>query len=58
MYYPYLRARQFELITIRDLVAEGSIQNTVCPVLEPVKESISNLSLAHKCKSSAKSVLI
>lgn len=48
MYYPYLRARQFELITIRDLVAEGSIQNTVCPVLEPVKESISNLSLAHK----------
>lgn len=48
MYYPYLRARQFELITIRDLVTEGAIQGTVCPVLEPVKESISNLSLAHK----------
>lgn len=48
MYYPYLRARQFELITIRDLVAEGAIQYTVCPVFEPVKESVGNLSLAHK----------
>lgn len=48
MYYPYLRARQFELITIRDLVAEGTIQDTACPVLEPVKESISNLTLVHK----------
>ena len=48
MYYPFLRARQFELISIRELAAEGSIQGHVIPVLEPVKESLSNLNLANK----------
>lgn len=48
MYYPFLRARQFELISLRELAAEGSIQGQVIPVLEPVKESISNLNLANK----------
>jgi len=48
MYYPFLRARQFELISIRELAAERSIQGHVVPVLEPVKESISNLNLANK----------
>ena len=47
MYYPFLRARQFELIAIRELAAEGSIGNNVIPVLEPVKESISSLNLAN-----------
>ncbi len=47
MYYPYLRARQFELIAVRELAAEGSIRNNVIPVLEPVKESISSLNLAN-----------
>lgn len=48
MYYPFLRARQFELIAIRELASEGAIQGKIVPVLEPVKESISNLNLAHK----------
>ncbi|MFZ4798807.1 MAG: sce7725 family protein [Bacteroidia bacterium] len=48
MYYPYLRARQFELISLRELVSENLIQNFVTPVFEPVKESFSNLNLAHK----------
>lgn len=48
MYYPYLRARQFELIALRELCAEEAIQGTVTAVLEPVKESISNLNLANK----------
>jgi len=47
MYYPYLRARQFELISIRELAAEGAIQGRIIPVLEPVKESIGNLNLAN-----------
>ena len=47
MYYPFLRARQFELINIRELAAEGSIQGHVVPVLEPVKESSNSLNLAN-----------
>lgn len=48
MYYPFLRARQFELICIRELAAEGSIQGRVVPVLEPIKESTSSLNLANR----------
>lgn len=48
MYFPYLRARQFELITLRELVSEGALQGKIIPVLEPVKGSFSNLNLAHK----------
>ena len=48
MYYPFLRARQFELIALRELTAQRSIQSYVFPVLEPVKESLSNLNLANK----------
>ena len=47
MYFPYLRARQFELISLRELVNEDKLQNIV-PVLEPVKQSFNNLNLAHK----------
>ena len=47
MYFPYLRARQFELITLRELVTEG-VLSKITPVLEPVKESFGNLNLAHK----------
>ncbi|MCF8357621.1 MAG: sce7725 family protein [Prolixibacteraceae bacterium] len=48
MYFPYLRARQFELITLRDLAGEGALQGKITPVIEPVKESFNNLNLAHK----------
>jgi len=47
MYFPYLRARQFELITLRELVIEGAL-GKITPVLEPVKETFNNLNLAHK----------
>lgn len=47
MYFPYLRARQFELISLRELVNEDKLQN-ITPVLEPVKQSFNNLNLAHK----------
>lgn len=47
MYFPYLRARQFELISLRELVSENKLGNIV-PVLEPVKESLNNLTLANR----------
>jgi len=48
MYFPYLRARQFELIALRELVSEEALKDKIVPVLEPVKESFNNLNLAHK----------
>ncbi len=48
MYYPFLRARQFELIALRELAAEGATQGVIIPILEPVKETHNNLTLAHK----------
>ncbi|MDV4116848.1 sce7725 family protein [Elizabethkingia anophelis] len=49
MYFPYLRARQFELISLRELVNEEILQNKVIPVLEPLKEnSFNNLNIAHR----------
>lgn len=48
MYYPYLRARQFELISLRELVLERAIDNkNIMPILEPVKESLNSLNLAN-----------
>jgi len=48
MYYPFLRARQFELIALRELATEEATQGVIIPVLEPVKETHNNLTLAHK----------
>ncbi|MFN8712081.1 MAG: sce7725 family protein [Bacteroidota bacterium] len=48
MYYPFLRARQFELIALRELATEGATQGVIVPILEPVKETLNNLNLAHK----------
>ena len=44
-YYPYFRGKQFELLSIRKsarLMAESGI----CPIIEPVKESLSGLQRA------------
>jgi hypothetical protein len=48
MYYPYLRARQFELISLRELASGNVLQDYVTPILEPVKKETNNLDLAHK----------
>lgn len=47
MYYPYLRARQFELIALRELSQANAIQSHVMPILEPVKDTPNSLNLAH-----------
>jgi hypothetical protein len=48
MYYPILKARQFELISLRELATEQVTQRHITPVLEPVKETVNNLNLAFK----------
>ena len=39
MYFPYLRGRQYELLALRDLVANNLISNRILPIVEPVKLS-------------------
>ena len=48
MYYPYFRARQFELIALRELAEENATQGFITPVLEPVKEKYNSLDLAYE----------
>lgn len=48
MYYPLLRARQFELIALRELATEQATQENIRPIIEPVKRNHNNLNLAHK----------
>ncbi len=48
MYYPFLRARQFELIALRELANEGMMQEYILPILEPVKDTLNNLNLAYR----------
>lgn len=48
MYYPLLRARQFELIALRELANEEATQEVVTPILEPVQDAQNGLNLAHK----------
>jgi len=39
MYLPYLRARQFELIALRELVEKELIGDRILPIIEPIKLS-------------------
>ena len=57
MYYPFLRARQFELITLRELAIEGATQGCIIPILEPVKLIFNNLNLAYKVFEERKQIV-
>lgn len=46
MYYPYLRAKQFELKAIKEFFDEFPEENNIIPILEPVNLSYSALSSA------------
>lgn len=46
MYYPYLRAKQYELKAIREFSNEHSGQTAITPILEPVKQQTNALNLA------------
>jgi len=42
MYYPYFRGKQYELIAIREM-AETMATSGFCPIIEPVRASVSGL---------------
>ena len=46
MYYPYLRAKQYELKALREFSSEYPDQKTITPILEPVKQQANALNLA------------
>ena len=46
MYYPLLRAKQYELKALREFSSEYSNQDKITPILEPVKQDTSALYLA------------
>lgn len=46
MYYPYLRAKQFELIALRDFAEYYQRPYYVLPVIEPVRNSFGSMKLA------------
>lgn len=46
MYYPYLRAKQYELKALREFSAEHQGQDAIVPILEPVKQQPNALNLA------------
>lgn len=39
MYFPYVRGRQYELLALYELTANGLLDNNVIPLIEPVKLS-------------------
>ncbi len=46
MYYPYLRAKQYELKALREFSEEYVGNSCVIPILEPVKQQLNGLTLA------------
>lgn len=48
MYYPYLRAKQYELKALREFAIEHNSQKKITPILEPVKQQTNALELAIK----------
>ena len=45
MYYPYLRAKQYELKALREFSVEHKEQKSIVPILEPVKQQPNALNL-------------
>jgi len=37
MYFPYFRGRQYEMLALKELAAEGLLGKSIIPVVEPVK---------------------
>lgn len=46
MYYPYLRAKQYELKALREFSVQHQGQTSIMPILEPVKQQSSALKVA------------
>lgn len=46
MYYPFLRAKQYELKALREFSTENKNCNCITPILEPVKQDYNALNIA------------
>lgn len=46
MYYPYLRAKQNELLALRELSSENPGQKSICPIIQPISRSMNSLKKA------------
>lgn len=46
MYYPYLRGRQFELIALREYAQVKGDNNSIIPIIEPVRTSFNSIKIA------------
>lgn len=46
MYYPYFRAKQYELKALREFSEEHQGQNRILPIIEPVRQDVSTLTTA------------
>lgn len=46
MYYPYFRAKQYELKAVREFAAENINQKSIVPIFEPVNQQVNALNLA------------
>lgn len=59
MYYPYVRGKQFELITIREM-ASLLAENNFVPVIEPVREALGGLQKTLKavCDAGGRAIVI
>lgn len=60
MYYPYLRAKQYELKALREFSAEHAGQSSIIPILEPVKQQFNalNISINEMLRNGLKFALI
>nr|WP_154890534.1 sce7725 family protein [Paenibacillus xylanexedens] len=56
MYFPYLRAKQFELIALRELAEYDLISKNVLPVIEPVKLSSTLIKLIEQYCNAGRSI--
>ena len=45
MYYPYLRAKQYEMLALRDFIQYNTNDCGIMPILEPVKTTFNSLRL-------------
>ena len=46
MYFPYLRGKQFELLALREFANQNTNNNTIIPIIEPVKDTFNSLRTA------------
>ena len=43
MYYPYIRAKQFELVAIREFAEKYPRNTKIIPIIEPVRKNFNSL---------------